>query len=223
MDQKVRIGIIHATRVSMEPIDRAFQGHWPEVETASFLDDSLSVDRAMISGYSAALDERISALATYAIRSNCDAILYACSAFGAAIESVSERLQIPVLKPNEAMFDAALANGRNIAMLYTFEPARESMEIEFNEEAAKCNPHAQLTSIYVPDAIDHLRSGNPLAHNKLIADAAMDLTDFDAIILAHFSMSRAANDVRTTTKIEILTSPDAAVVKLKNLMNQNRG
>ncbi len=217
---KKRIALIHATKVSMDPIQSAFAELWPEVEAVNLLDDSLSVDRAANPDKSPALDKRIADLAEYADNLGSSAILYACSAFGSAIEAVANTLEIPVLKPNEAMFEAALNLGNRSAMLYTFEPAREGMESEFYDEAKLNRPNAEITSVFVPEAMDRLRAGDAETHNKLVAEKASELQGFDSIILAHFSTARAAAAVHRKTTIPVLSSPKAAVLKLRSLLNQ---
>jgi aspartate/glutamate racemase len=92
------------------------------------------------------------------------------------------------------------------------------MEAEFADEARRAASKARLTTRVVEPAMTALRAGDAEGHNRLVAEAARDLAKYDAIVLAHFSTSRAAGAVRTVTTVPVLTSPDAAVAKLKNLI-----
>ncbi len=217
MNDRPRIVLIHATRVAMAPVDSAFAARWPEAETLSLLDEGLSVDLATARATRAELDGRINALADHAMGMAPDAILYTCSAFGTGIERAAARLDIPVLKPNEAMFESAIAQGGRITMLYTFAPAVEGMEREFHETAKVAGSHATLRSVAVPGALEALRAGDPGRHDELIAAAAGALPEgeADAVMLAHFSMARAADAARRMTRLPVLTSPEAAIGKLK--------
>jgi len=212
----MRIVLIHATRVAMAPIDEAFARLWPVAETLSILEEALSSDAASNRVGPAALDRRINALADYAMGLAPDAILYTCSAFGTGIEEAAARLDIPVLKPNEAMFETAIAAGGRIAMLYTFPPAVAGMAQEFRDAAVQAG--CVLTPVEVPGALDALKSGDGATHDRLIAEAAAQVSDADTILLAHFSMSRAAEMARASTDIPVLTSPDAAIEKLKRML-----
>ena len=127
---KVRIALIHAVRVAMDPIATAFRLGWPEAETVNLLDDGLSRDLERCGTLEGPMTERIGALATYASGLGADGILYTCSAFGAAIEKARADSRIPVLKPNEAMLEAALAAGRRLALVATFAPTIPSMTAE---------------------------------------------------------------------------------------------
>jgi aspartate/glutamate racemase len=213
-----RIALIHATPVAVDPIKEAFAADWPDAEPVNILDDSLSLDRAAAGSISDELNDRIVDLARYARRIGADGILFTCSAFGSAIERAAGLLDIPVLKPNEAMFEAAITRGGRTAMIATFAPAQATMEAEFAEEAQRLGPDAQLKTIVVEPAMTALRSGDAETHNKLVAEAAQGLDGFDTIVLAHFSTARAARAVRAVTRIPVLTSPDAAVSKLKRLV-----
>ena len=217
----IRIALIHAVTVAMEPVHDAFRRLWPEAECCNILDDSLSLDRQRDGELTAAMRCRIGDLADYAAAIGSDGILFTCSAFGEAIDAAAARLPIPVLKPNEAMFRAALAIGGRIAMLATFAPSVASMEDEFRDMAAG-RSRATIETYCVPGAMDALRAGDGEEHNRLIAEAAPRFADRDAVLLAHFSTARAAPAVMAVLDRPVLTSPGSAVARLKEIIGTLR-
>ena len=218
-----RIVLLHATPVAIEPVKLAFAQGWPEAETINLMDDGLSIDRAKSTELTDEIVERFVALAQYGHRCGADGILVTCSAFGPAIERAAEVLPVPVLKPNEAMFEAALSYGERIGMLATFAPAVLPMEDEFTADATRLRPTARLSTIVVEDAIARLRKGDADTHNRLVAERAPELAQMDAVMLAHFSTSRAASAVRGRVGIPVLTAPDAAVAKMRACLTGSDG
>ena len=218
-----RIVLLHATPVAMQPIQTAFAALWPEAETINLLDDGLSVDRARAPALSEAMIERFVEFGVYGQKMDADGILVTCSAFGPAIDRLIDTVTIPVLKPNEAMFQAALAQGDRIGMLATFAPSIDTMTDEFNEFVARRGKPATLTTILVQDAIALLKGGDVEAHNRLVAARAPELAGQDAIMLAHFSTSRAAAAVRQVVNVPVLTAPDAAVERMRSLLGTHAG
>lgn len=214
-----RIVLFHATPVAMQPILSSMARLWPQAEAINLLDDGLSADRAKEGDeLSVELSERFVSFGKYGHDMGADGILVTCSAFGPAIESLAEILPIPVLKPNEAMFKAAIKSGEKIAMLATFAPAVPTMEIEFKQLAAAMGSEATLETYIVPEAIDALKGGDAETHNRLIGEAAPRFRDFDAIMLAHFSTSRAMDAVSAQVDVAVLSAPDAAVLAMKALL-----
>jgi len=220
MTAEIRIALIHATRVAIDPVEAAAKELWPEAELVSILEEALSMDRAANIVPTAQINTRIVDLARYAERLNPNGILYTCSAFGEGIEEAARTSPLPVLKPNEAMFDAAFGYGDNIAMIYTFPPSVGSMEREFREAADQSGSKAKLHSVFAEGAMDALRGGDAAAHNQSIADAAMGIDDADAILLAQFSTAQAAPSVREAINTPVLTSPESAIEKMKRCVEQ---
>ena len=213
----MRVALIHAVPMAVAPVAAAFEALWPEAERINLLDDSLSGDRQHAGALTPAIAARIAALADYAKACGADAILYTCSAFGAAIETVAHASRIPVLKPNEAMFDEALAAGRRIGMLATFPPSVPGMEDEFRAQAGAGG--ATITTFCVPEAMAAARRGDMATHNALLRDAAQrpELAACDALMLAQFSMAPARDAVQSAARCPVLTSPESAVRRLKRL------
>jgi aspartate/glutamate racemase len=206
-----RIVLFHATPVAMDPIKTAMASLWPEAEPVNLLDDGLTADRAKEGDdLSEELIERFVDFGRYAQRIGADGILITCSAFGPAIDRMDEELPLPILRPNEAMFREAIAAGSRIGMLATFAPAVATMEDEFRQFAAEAGADATLDTIVVPDAMDLLRQGD--------AESAPQFADHDAIMLAHFSTSRAAESVRSAVEVPVLAAPEAAVTRMKTLV-----
>ena len=219
MVKKKRIALIHATRLAIDPIEAAARRLWPEAETVSILEEGLSVDRAKSKALAPGLKNRIVSLARYAEGIGADGVLYTCSAFGEGIDQAANTSQIPILKPNEAMFKAAFAHGDRATMIYTFPPSAGSMMGEFREEARRRGSGAALTTVFCDGALAAKRAGDHETHDRLIAETAARIDDADVIMLAQFSMVSAATLARTRTTIPILTSPDAAIEEIKQLVN----
>jgi hypothetical protein len=213
-----KIALIHAVLPAMAPVEDAFKRLWPETRRTNLLDDSLSADREAAGGLTPEMSARIMALAAYAARTGADAVLFTCSAFGEAIDAAARTLPIPVLKPNEAMFESAFDAGVSIGMLATFAPAVSSMEDEFREMARRRGSAATLETLLAPGARAALTAGDIAEHDRLVADAAPRLAHCDAILLAHLSMATAEAQVRAKVRCPVLAAPSSAVLKLRSIL-----
>ena len=216
----LRIVLIHAIPMAIEPIKCAFNELWPEPEIVNLFDDSLSVDRAKSNVLTTDMEKRFSDLGNYAQSIGADGILFTCSAFGPAIDKVANNLTIPVLKPNEAMFEQALNTGHKIGMLATFEQSIASMSREFCEIRNSLSATGSLDTKLVEGAMEFLRQGNQIEHNELIAKTAATFKHCDVLMLAQFSMVSAKSAVFRELNVPVLTAPEAAVKKLRGILMQ---
>jgi hypothetical protein len=208
----MRIALIHALKHSIVPIEAAFARLWPDARLMNLLDDSLSADVARDGRLTEAMTDRFLALGHYAASTGADAILFTCSAFGPCIEAVARaHAPMPVLKPNEAMIEQAVKRGRKIGLISTFAPTLTSMPPEFP-------PSVDIVPKLAVGALAALDRGERAEHDRLVADASRELSGCDLIALAQYSMAPAAALVAEASGRPVLTTPDSAVLKLKELL-----
>jgi len=219
----MRIALIHALTESVAPVHAAFARHWPAATCFDLLDNSLSADLADAGMLTPALHARFLTLGHYAAEQQgkggkTTAILFTCSAFGPAIEAVKQAVALPVLKPNESAFASALAAGSRIALLVTFPPSLESLRVELQQMAAGAGRQVTIEARIVDGALAALKAGDATSHDRLIAAAAEALPPVDAVILGQFSMARAAAIMPPRSDRQIITTPDAAVLALRQML-----
>ena len=211
----MRVALIHALRHSAAPVEAAFAALWPEAALMTLMDDSLSADLARAGSLQPAMTERFLILARYAADAGADGILFTCSAFGPCIEACRADLSpLPVLRPNEAMIEEAVAAGSRIGLLASFGPSLDTLPAEFR--AAR--PDVQVTTALAHGALDALDDGDAARHDRLAAEAAAALGACDVITLGQFSLARAAPAVAAATGKPVLTTPASAVRKLRRLL-----
>jgi Asp/Glu/hydantoin racemase len=214
-----RIGLIHAVRVSIGPTDEAFARLWPEAGLQHLLDDGLAPDLRVAGAITPAINRRFVELATYLAGCGAHGILYTCSAFGTAIEFARRTVDLPVLKPNEAMIEEAVRSAGRIGLIATDPPAIRSMVPEIEQISAANGRAVEIHTACAPDAMAALREGRPEAHDGAVARVAGELpADCEVVVLAQFSMARARPVVEAAHRGRVLTSPDSAVKRLKELV-----
>jgi Asp/Glu/hydantoin racemase len=213
-----RITLIHALQESQAPARAAFAEGWPGARLGNLLDDSLLPDLKAAGDLTPEITGRFQRLARYAVDAGAAGILFTCSAFGPALKAVQASLPIPVLRPNEAAFEAALAAGRRIALVVTVADALPPLRRELDEMAAGRGLAPAITEVVAAGALEALQAGRADDHDRLVAEAVAALTDIDVVVLCQFSLARAAKRLPALPGRQVITTPDCAVAKLRRLV-----
>ncbi|MCE2914363.1 MAG: aspartate/glutamate racemase family protein [Rubrivivax sp.] len=224
-----RIALVHALAASVAPIEAELSRLWPEARRMNLLDDSLAGDLAAGGQLDAAMTERFLALAAYARGTGADALLFTCSAFGPCIGAVkAAHPGWPVLAPNEAMVDEALAaaqaGGCAIGLVASFAPTLASMPAEFSAVDAGVSLHTALAD----GALAALQAGDPARHDAAVVAAARRLVQdhgCGVVALAQFSLARAAGSVRDALGpgVAVFTTPTSAANRLRVRVAMSNG
>ncbi|CAO3441071.1 aspartate/glutamate racemase family protein [Azospirillum endophyticum] len=220
--QGPRIALIHALEESVGPARAAFRAHWPEARIFDLLDTSLAVDLAEAGRLDQAMMARFRTLADYVAGTEgaggrTAGILFTCSAFAPAIDAVKPHLPIPVFRPNEAAFEAAMAIGDRIGIVVSFGPSAESLRTELLAMAAACGRRIEVTVAVADGAMAALKGGDGDGHDEHVARTAGLLHDCDVVVLGQFSMARAQARLQPLLSAPVLTTPGAAVEALRRL------
>lgn len=182
----------------------------------NLLDDSLSADLEREGKLTDRMTQRFKVLTQYAFATGAEGVLFSCSAFGPCIEAArAEAGGRPVLKPNEAMIEEAVAAGGTIGVLATFAPTLVTMPSEFPKGV-------RVKTALAEGAMDALNRGKAGLHDAIAVQAAKALKDCDVIALAQFSLARAAPAIAAATGRKVLTTPDSAVRKIRILCGAGR-
>jgi len=217
MKTSPKIFLAHAAAVAIDPIVASFRANWPQARLANLLEESWMPDLADDGKLTDAMIERFVMIGHYCVKTGADAILFTCSAFGPAIDEVRRQLKIPVLKPNEAMYEQLVAKSCSASLMATFPPSIPAMVTEIADMAKAQGTEVKLTTQLVDGALAALQNKRPEEHNQLIAELA-GKQQCDVIAFAQFSMSPALKLAVQRTRTPILTTPDSAVAKLKTML-----
>jgi len=220
-----RIALIHALEESVLPARAAFRRLWPEADCFDLLDTSLATDLAFAGRLDEAMVDRFVTLGNYAAATvgrggKAAGILFTCSAFAPAIDTVKRRLPIPVFRPNEAAFAEALERGRRIGLLASFGPSVLSLTEELAGMAAERGRTIDIVPAIASGAIPALKAGDVATHDRIVVEAARSLSDVDVLVLGQFSMARARSAVEAVVGMPVLTTPDSAVAALRAACSQ---
>jgi Asp/Glu/hydantoin racemase len=211
-----RIALIHAVATAIPPILHAFKEGWPEAQVSNLLDDDLMPAYTRGGGLTPHVVERICELALYAARTGADGILFTCSIFPQAEDLAKQMVRIPVLKPDEAMFAAALDAGKRIGVVATNPPAAPAAAAQLRAGAAARGTEIRIIESVAEGAFAIGNAGDAATHDRMVVEAAERIAgQVDVICLAQVSMALARTAVQARVTVPVLTSPATAVARLK--------
>lgn len=218
MPQTPNIVLFSVHKDAMEAAVRAFAADWPEARISNLLDDGLFAWVRETGGVVPEMYEVFRTLTRYIESRGADGILFTCSAFREVIDACIAEFGLPILKPNDAMIEQALASGSRIAVMATVGPTIPSISAEILEMAAARGQKVELVPYVVDHAFDALAGGDTAKHDALVAAKAKEIKGCDVIVLAQFTLSRAVPAVAAISSIPIFNSPGAAVAKLRGML-----
>ncbi len=199
---------------------RAFATGWPQARVSNVLDDSLFAWIREGGTVVPAMYDVFRDYTRHMVKRGADGILFTCSAFRQVIDACIAEFDVPILKPNDAMIEKALAAGSRIAVVATVAPTIPSISAEIEEMAAARGTSVELAPYVVDHAFDALAGGDAVTHDRLVAQRAREIDGCDAIVLAQFTLARAVAAVRSVSDKPVYDSPGAAVAKIRDMVEQ---
>jgi len=227
-----RIAMISALAQSPGPAMAAMGEVWPDARYHNLIDDSLAADFAALGAITPAIHERFLALGRYAAAvsdgvKSPDGILFTCSAFRPAIDRVKADLAIPVVSAQRRCVEEALdicatvPGGGRIAVLLTFAGSLAPLTGEIAAIAqARGQAVPEIVGAVAEGALEALQAGDAQTHDRLAGEAAGTIPPVDVVVIGQFSMARALPLVAARRAEPVLTTPHAAVRKLRRLVGE---
>ena len=219
---KIPIAIVHATRASLEPVNRFYATHAPQLDLYNLLDDGLMryldavdmerADKRFISMLETARDEYGAHMAML----TCSAVPAATMAMLRAWDS-----SFAVIKIDEPMTAQAVGFGNKIGVLATF-PATVATTHGLLVEAAR-GRKIEMPTLCIPHALQSLFDGDRTTHDALVRAAAMQMVAVhavDGIVLAQVSMAHLASDLSRETGVPVVGSHDTSLAAILQITSR---
>ncbi len=214
----VRIGAVSPMDNAMEAIGEAFAEQWPEAELFHVLDESLYLDFAGGKPQTDETGERLSKLLHYAADCRADGLLFTGSVFGRWVEAARADMDIPCLTSHEAMIEEAFTHGSRLGILTTVAGSLKCLVDDIDRYSKAQGQSVTITDHILDAARPIILSGDVETHDRMVAEAADQMTDCDCLMLGQFSMTNAMRLFTDMPERPVLTSAHTAVRKLKRLL-----
>ncbi|MEA2903848.1 MAG: hypothetical protein QOI12_1235 [Alphaproteobacteria bacterium] len=215
-----RIFLVHPVALAMTAIDEAFKTRWPQAQTVNVLDESLYMDIPADGTLSDSVRARVASLLQHCANSGADGILFSGSTFGPAVDAARKHIAVPVLRAEEAMMDEAVGLGEQILLVCTAKRALPVVRATLDEAVARAGVTRKITELWPAGARDAITRGDMVTHDRIVAEQVTAAGDFEVIVFGQMSMVAAGMPLAPEIARRVITSPNAAVARMRQLVDR---
>lgn len=216
------LALIHTSATLVPVFAQLCRDQLPGVETFNIVDDSLVRAIGRQGSITPEIARRVASYIQSAASGGADQILVTCSSIGPAVEAAALSVQVPVLRVDLPMADAAVRTGKRVGVIATLPTTLAPTTDLVRRRAAAAGRDIVLESVLCPGAFEALMAGDAAKHDALVSTALRELSaKVDVIVLAQASMARVVDALPASDRrIPILASPPLAIAHLANLMKR---
>lgn len=214
-----KIGLVHATMNSVDPILHAFRTLHPDVDLINVMDEGLIWELNETNQITHSMTRRLIDIASKAEDAGADAILLTCSSFSPYVPGFKHLFKVPILSSDESMLTEAVKVGGKIGVVATVGKAGPTTTNLLYQTAVEQGKSIEVETVVITEAFQALQRGNQAKHDEMIHAEIDKLSEHcDVVLLAQYSMARAL-DSYERGETPILTGPEVsanAIVELAN-------
>ncbi|MEU6308756.1 aspartate/glutamate racemase family protein [Streptomyces chartreusis] len=219
------VAMIHAVPTGARIAQEAFEREFPQATVWNVLDDRLLEDARDAGGLTDALRRRMLHLITHVLDGGAQALLLTCSSYGEVVDTARTLWEVPVLKSDEAMFQAALAGPfERIAVVASAVPAVPAAvaQLETLVGATRADRPVDIVTALSEEAA-HADGPEEIARHLADALHAAGGGDADAVLLAQYSHTPARDAHAALEDVPVLDGAGAAARELRALLTSGPG
>ena len=216
----MKIGVIHATSVAVNPLMKYFEKLYPDIEILNFVDEALLEYAGQDGNVSPKGLRRFGNIVSLAAEAEVDGILIACSVY-CQFESIFKQFsEIPLVAIDGPMIHTVLKKGGRIGVLATTPAALPVMKKQIISSGGK---NVDIQGVVVKHAMEKLKNGDESAHDRLIIDEIDNLlTECDSVVLCQLSMARVEDSLSTETTDKVFSSPRLGIEHLVKIITEKK-
>ncbi len=215
------LALIH-TSPTLTPIFSALcEEIVPETAVYHMVDESLIKD-TIRNGYLRRVTmRRLLTMIESANAAGADAVMVTCSSIGAGVAIAQRLFDIPVIRVDEPMAEAAVRHSRCIGVAATLRTTLEPTTALLREKAAQAGREIEIVESVCEGAFDAVLKGDTATHDRIVGSALLnDMRGTDLVVLAQASMARVLQTLPVgALTMPVLSSPSLAVQRARTVMD----
>lgn len=149
-----------------------------------------------------------------------DAVLVTCSSIGPGVALARQLFDVPVLRIDDAMAEAAVRRAKRIGVLATLRTTLDPTTALLREKAAEAGREVELVECLCADAFPAVLAGDTETHDRILREAlTKDMNGVEAIVLAQASMARVVATLAPgSLRAPVLSSPELAILRAREAL-----
>ncbi len=208
------LALIHTSPTLAPTFAALCRQHIPEAGLVHLVDESLIQDTIRAGRLRKLTMRRLVDQIASAEAAGADAVLVTCSSIGPGVTLAQQFFEIPVLRIDETMAEAAVQQAATIGVLATLRTTLDPTTALLREKAAQAGRAVELVECLCEEAFPAVLAGDTETHDRILRKALMeDLKGVDLIVLAQASMARVVATLPPgSLAVPVLSSPELAVL-----------
>ena len=192
----------------------------PETAIFHMVDESLIKDTIREGHLRRVTMRRLLSMIESAEQAGADAVLVTCSSIGEAVVAAQNLFDIPVIRVDDAMAEAAVRMGHRIGVMATLKTTLEPTIALLREKAEEAGIHIDIVESLCDGAFDAVLAGDSITHDRILTEALRhEMQGVDVVILAQASMARVVKTMpQGALSMPVLSSPELAVMQARDVL-----
>ena len=222
--QPQTLALIH-TSPTLTPLFGALcAAQMPEVKVFHMVDESLIKDTIREGRLRRVTMRRLLSMVDSAEQAGATAVMVTCSSIGAAVAMAQGLFDVPVVRVDEAMAEAAVAMGSGavtkIGVMATLKTTLEPTIDLLRAKAKAAGREVEIVSSMCDGAFAAWGAGDTATHDAILSKALLEeMKGVDVVVLAQASMARVLPSIpEGALKMPVLTSPELAVQQATKIL-----
>jgi Asp/Glu/hydantoin racemase len=197
----------------------------PETTIFHMVDESLIKDTIREGRLRRVTIRRLLVMIESAEMAGADAVLVTCSSIGAGVALAQKLFDIPIIRVDEAMAEAAVRMGRRIGVMATLTTTLEPTIALLQEKAIEAGVEIEVVASLCDGAFDAVLAGDATTHDRILSHALQhEMKGVDVVVLAQASMAGVVKTMpRGALTMPVLSSPELAVLQARDVLARLNG
>ena len=214
------LALIHTSPTLTPLFSSLCAEHLPGTAIFHMVDESLIKDTIREGQLRRVTMRRLLAMIESAEDAGADAVMVTCSSIGPGVALGQQLADIPVIRVDEAMAEAAVRMGARIGVMATLRTTLEPTIALLEGNAAEAGRTITVVECLCDGAFDAVLAGDTATHDRIVGEALRTLmSEVDLIVLAQASMARVVNALGDLA-VPVLSSPELAVRQAAKVLAQ---